>query len=124
MFPRFGATLKFLGVKVNSLMINDIKEFVTFDLCHLGPLPSPSPKLKSQTSKKDAVLMLSREINCWMAHLSFLELLNCGAHCHPLLSLNPTICHLFNLPSTNLILSPSLLKLPHLLSFSFVGALL
>jgi len=29
--------------------------------------------------------------------LSFLELLNCGTHCHPLLSLNPAICHLLNL---------------------------
>ena len=57
-------------------------------------------------------------------HLSFLELLNCGTHCHPLLPLNPTICHLLNLTSTNLILSPSPLKLPHFLSFSFVGALL
>jgi len=54
-------------------------------------------------------------------HLSFLDLLNCGTHCHPLLSLNPKICHLLNLTSTNLILSPSLLKLPHFLSFSFVG---
>ena len=44
-------------------------------------------------------------------HLSFLELLNCGTHCHPLLSLNPTICHLVNLTPTNLILSPFLLKL-------------
>ena len=43
--------------------------------------------------------------------LSFLELLNCGTHCHPLLSLRPTICHLLNLTSTNLILSPFLLKL-------------
>ena len=43
--------------------------------------------------------------------LSFLELLNCGTHCHPLLSLNPTICHLLHLTSTNLILSPLLLKL-------------
>ena len=57
-------------------------------------------------------------------HLSFLELLNCATQCHPLLSLNPTICHLLNQTSTNLILSPSLLKLPHSLSFSFVGALL
>ena len=45
-------------------------------------------------------------------HLSFPELLNCGTHCHSLLSLNPTICHLLNLTSTNLILSPFLLKLP------------
>ena len=44
-------------------------------------------------------------------HLSFLKLLNCGTHCHPLLSLNPTKCHLLNLTSTNLILSPFLLKL-------------
>ena len=49
-------------------------------------------------------------------HLSFLELLNCGAHCHPLLSLNPTICHLANLTSTNLILSPFLKKLPFIFS--------
>ena len=48
--------------------------------------------------------------------LSFLELLNCGTHCHPLLSLNPTICHLLNLTSTNLILSPFLLKLPLIFS--------
>ena len=41
-------------------------------------------------------------------HLSFPELLNCGTHCHPLLSPNPTICHLLNLTSTNLILSPYL----------------
>ena len=46
----------------------------------------------------------------------FPELLNCGTHYHPLLSLNPTICHLLNLKSTNLILSPFLLKLP--LNFS------
>ena len=45
-------------------------------------------------------------------HLSFPELLNCGIRCHPLLSLNSTICHLLNLTSTNLILSPFLLKLP------------
>ena len=45
-------------------------------------------------------------------HLSFPELLNCGTHCHPLLSLNPTNCDLLNLTSTNLILSPFLLKLP------------
>ena len=44
-------------------------------------------------------------------HFSFLELLECGTHCHSLLSLNPTICHLSNLTSTNLILSPFLLKL-------------
>ena len=49
-------------------------------------------------------------------HLSFPELLNCGTHCHSLLSLNPTIVHLSNLTSTNLILSPFLLKL--LLFFS------
>ena len=44
-------------------------------------------------------------------HLSFPELLNCGTYCHPLLSLNPTICHLLNLTATNSILSPFLLKL-------------
>ena len=44
-------------------------------------------------------------------HLSFPELLNCGTRCHPLLSLNPTICHLLNLTSTKLILSPFSLKL-------------
>ena len=49
-------------------------------------------------------------------HLSFPELLHCGTHCHPLLSLNPTICHLLNLTSTNLILSPFLLKLPLIFS--------
>ena len=49
-------------------------------------------------------------------NLSFPELLNCGTHCHPLLSLNPTICHLLNLTSTNLILSPFLLKLPLIFS--------
>ena len=43
-------------------------------------------------------------------------MLNCGTHCHPLLSLNPTICHLLNLTSTNLILSPFLLKLPLIFS--------
>ena len=57
-------------------------------------------------------------------HLSFLELLNCRTHCHPLLSPNPTICHLLHVTSTNLILSPYLLTLPLSLSFSFVGALL
>ena len=57
-------------------------------------------------------------------HLSFQELLNCGTHCHPILSLNPTICHPLNIMSTNLILSPFLLNLPHFLSSSFVGALL
>ena len=56
-------------------------------------------------------------------HLSFLELLNCGTHCHPLLSLNPTVFYHLNLTSTNIILSPTLLKLPHPLSFSFFGAL-
>ena len=50
------------------------------------------------------------------SHLSFLELLNCGSHCHPLLSLNQTICHLLNLTSTNLMLSPFLLKLPLIFS--------
>ena len=55
-------------------------------------------------------------------HLSFLELLNCGTHCHPILSLNPTICHLLNLASTNLILSPFLLKLSLIFSvFSLLG---
>ena len=49
--------------------------------------------------------------------LSFLELLNCGTHCHPLLSLNPTICHLLSLTSTNLIFSPFLLKLPSFSQF-------
>ena len=44
-------------------------------------------------------------------HLSFPELLNCGTHCHPILSLNPIICHLLNLTSANLILYPFLLKL-------------
>ena len=53
--------------------------------------------------------------------LSFLELLNCGTHCHPLLSLNPTICHLLNLTSINLILSPFLLKLPIFSVFSLSG---
>ena len=47
--------------------------------------------------------------------LSFLEL-NCGTYCHPLLSLNPTICHLLNLTLANLILSPFLLKLPLIFS--------
>ena len=43
--------------------------------------------------------------------------LNCGTHCHPLLSPNPTICHLLNLTSTNLILSPFFpLKLPLIFS--------
>ena len=50
------------------------------------------------------------------------QLLNCGSDFHPLLSLNPIICHLLNLTSANLMLSPSLLKLPHPLSFSFFGA--
>ena len=55
-------------------------------------------------------------------HLSFLELLNCENHCHPLLSLNPTICHLLNLASTNLILSPFLLKIPLIFSvFPLLG---
>ena len=49
-------------------------------------------------------------------NLSFLELLNCRTHCHPLLSLNPRICHLLNLTSINLILSPFLLKLPLIFS--------
>ena len=49
-------------------------------------------------------------------HLSFLELLNCGTHCHLLLSLNPTICHLLNLTSINLILFPFLLNLPLIFS--------
>jgi len=48
---------------------------------------------------------------CLTNHLSFLELLNCGTHCHLLPCLNPTICYLLNLTSTNLILSPFLLKL-------------
>ena len=48
---------------------------------------------------------------CLTNHLSFLELLNCETHCRPLLSLNPTICDLLNLTSTNLIWSPFLLKL-------------
>ena len=47
-----------------------------------------------------------------LTSFSFLELLNCGTHCHPPLSLNPTICHLLSLTSTNLILSPFLLKFP------------
>ena len=47
-------------------------------------------------------------------HLSFQELLTCGTHSHPLLSLNPTICHLSNLTPTNLILSPFLNTLPPL----------
>ena len=45
-------------------------------------------------------------------HISSQELLNFGTHCHPLFSLNPTICHILNLTSTNLILSHILLKLP------------
>ena len=45
-------------------------------------------------------------------HLSFPEHLNCGTRCHPLLSLNPTICHLLNLTLTNLILSLFLFKFP------------
>ena len=44
-------------------------------------------------------------------HLSFPELLNCGTHCHPLLSMNPTISHVLILVSKNLILSPFLRKL-------------
>ena len=52
------------------------------------------------------------------------QLWNSFYDCHPLLSLNPIICHLLNLASTNLILSPFLLSLPHFLSFSFAGALL
>ena len=43
--------------------------------------------------------------------LSFLELLTWGTHCNLLLSLNATICHLLNLTSTNLLLSPFLFKL-------------
>ena len=42
----------------------------------------------------------------------FQELPNCGTNCHPLLSLNPTTCHLLNLTSKSLILSLFLLKLP------------
>ena len=49
-------------------------------------------------------------------HPSFQERLNCGTHCHLLLSLIPTICHLLNLTSTDLILSPFLLKLPLIFS--------
>ena len=49
-------------------------------------------------------------------HLSFPELLNCGTHCQPLLSLNPTICHPLNLTSRNLILSHFLHKLPLIIS--------
>ena len=46
-------------------------------------------------------------------HLSFPELLNCGT---------PTICHLLNLTSTNLIVSPFLRKLPLIFSvFPLVG---
>ena len=49
----------------------------------------------------------------WLTnHLSFQELINCGTHCHRLLSLNPTICHLLNLTSTILILSPFYLAFP------------
>jgi len=56
-------------------------------------------------------------------YLSFLELLICGTHCHPLPSLNPAICHLLDLISINLILSSFLLQtFPHFLSFSFAGA--
>ena len=55
-------------------------------------------------------------------HLSFPELLNCGTYCHPLLSLNPTICNLLNLTSTNLMLSPFLLKLSLIFSvFPLLG---
>ena len=55
-------------------------------------------------------------------HISFLELLNCGTHCLPLLSLNPKICHLLILTSTNLISSPFLLKLPLIFSvFPLLG---
>ena len=55
-------------------------------------------------------------------HLSFQELLNFGTHCHPPLSLDPTICHLLNLTSANLTLSPLLFKLPLILSvFSLSG---
>jgi len=57
--------------------------------------------------------------------ISFLKLLNCGTHCHQLLSLNPKICHLLNQTSLNLILSPFLLKLSLIFSaFSFVGAVI
>jgi len=49
-------------------------------------------------------------------HLSFLELLDCGIHYHPLLPLSPPISHLLNLTSTNLTLSPFLLKLPIIVS--------
>ena len=52
-------------------------------------------------------------------HCSFQELLNCGTHCHPRLSLNPTICHNLNLILTNLILSPFLLKLSPFSQFFF-----
>ena len=51
--------------------------------------------------------------------LSFLELLHCGTHCHPLLSLNLTICHLLNLTSTNLIVSPFSLKLSPMILGNF-----
>jgi len=48
---------------------------------------------------------------CLTNLLSFLELVSCGTHCHPLLSLNRKVCHLLDLTPTNLILSPFLLKL-------------
>ena len=51
--------------------------------------------------------------------LSFPELLDCGTHCHPLLSLNLKICHLLNLTPTNMVLSPFLLKLPPVSQFFF-----
>ena len=59
---------------------------------------------------------------CLTIHLSFLERLNYATHCHSFLSLNPTIYHLLNVTSTNLTLSPFLLKLPLIFSvFPLLG---
>ena len=68
---------------------------------------SPDPVRRVQTTRSSTyshpfqVNYLIHELYL-TNHLSFLELLNCGTHCHPLLSLNHTICHLLNLTSTKL----------------------
>ena len=68
------------------------------------------------------VTLPNRQTLYLTSHLSFLELLNCGTHGHPILSLNPTICHLLNLTSTKLILSPFLLQFPIIFSvFPLLG---
>ena len=71
------------------------KSGILFPFTHLNPFQVTLPNSVTLSHKSS---FIPRTSHLWNS-------------CHPILSVNPNICHLSNITSTNLILSPCLLNL-------------